>query len=152
MVDDTVYGRFVFGTESPVFGKVISYTVRDHAKGDVLLVFGIREHDTVDGIVQRTVATYDDNGTIAVVRQNFGKTFYRTETFGLYIVIVDTFAVHVLLDFFPSFLYLSGTCFGVVDHSPFSRFYTHNRISILTVLTIAFFIFHRPFVNDWQRY
>ena len=24
VVDDTVYGRFVFGTESPVFGKVIS--------------------------------------------------------------------------------------------------------------------------------
>ena len=73
MVDDTVYGRFVFGAESPVSGKVVSDTVRDHAEGDVFLVFGIREHDTVDGIVQRTVATYDDNGAIAVVRQNLAR-------------------------------------------------------------------------------
>ena len=149
MVNDTIHGWFVFGAESPIFGKVVSDTIRNDTEGDVLLVFGVRKHDTIDSIVQSTVSAYNDNCAIAVVRQYFGKTFYRTETFGLYIVIVDTFTVHVLLDFFPSFLYLSGTCFGIVNYSPFSRFYTHNRFSILTVLTNnRIFIFHRLFVND----
>ena len=108
-----------------------------------------REGDRRNEACSSSVSAYNDNCAIAVVRQYFGKTFYRTETFGLYIVIVDTFTVHVLLDFFPSFLYLSGTCFGIVNYSPFSRFYTHNRFSILTVLTNnRIFIFHRLFVND----
>ena len=41
MIDDTVDSRLVFGTKSPIFGEVISDTVRNHAEGDVLFVFGI---------------------------------------------------------------------------------------------------------------
>ena len=67
VVDDTVNSRLILSAESPVFGKIVPDTVRYKAEGDILFIFGIGQHDTVDGIVQCTVTAHNDNRAIAVV-------------------------------------------------------------------------------------
>ena len=50
-----------------VFGKVVAYPVWDDSYGYILLVFGFREHDPVDGIVERAISSYDDNCPVTIV-------------------------------------------------------------------------------------
>src|SRR3712207_5287304 len=88
VVDDAVYRRFVFGGQPPIFGKVVAYSVRDDSYGDMLFVRCVGKHDAVYRVVQRSVASHNHDGAIAVVCQNFGKPLHRTETFGLHIVVI----------------------------------------------------------------
>ena len=41
MINDTVDSWLVFGTESPIFGKVIPDAVRNHAKCDIVFILCI---------------------------------------------------------------------------------------------------------------
>ena len=140
VVYDAIYRILVFRTHLPVFGKIVTYSVGDDADSNILFIFCIGEHDAVDCVVQCAVTTYNDNGAISVVGKNSRQTLYRTEPFGLHVVIRHTFAVHICFNFFPPFLYFTRSGFGVIDHSPFIGFYTHmfvpfnkSNISIFAV-------------------
>ena len=56
----------------PVFGKVISNTIRNNTQSDIILIFSIREHNPIDSIIQRTITTYNNNCTITIISKNFG--------------------------------------------------------------------------------
>ena len=66
------------------------------ADGYILLVRCIGKHDAVNDVIQCAVTAYYNNGAVAVVGKDTCQTLYRTEPFGLHIVVRHTFAVHVL--------------------------------------------------------
>ena len=135
-LDDAIYRLLVFRAHLPVLGEVVADAVRDDADGNRLLLLGIGQHDAVDGIVQCSVASHHHDGTVAVVGQDACQTFHRSEAFGLHVVVVYALAVHVGFYLLPSFLYFSGTGFGVVDDSPLFGCYAHDDAGFTCYLKI----------------
>ena len=129
IIYDTIYGFLVFRAHLPIFGKVISDAVGDNADGDILFIFRIGKHNAVDRVVQCAVTAYHDNGAVTVVGKYTRQALYRTEPFGLYIVIRHAFAIHIRLNLFPPFLHFARSGFGVIDYAPFIGFYTHISVS-----------------------
>ena len=148
--DNPVYCLLIVHSDIPVSGKIISDTIWNNSNGNVLFVFGIGKHDTVDGIVQCTVTSHYDNGGISIVGKNSGKPFYRAETFGLHIVVCHTLLVHVLFYFLPSFLHFPCPGFGVIDHPPFSSFYAHCSYMLFSdhLSLLAVFMQNRLITSD----
>ena len=149
--DEVVHGLFVLGADVPIFGKVVPDAIGDDSDGNVFLVFCVGVHNAVDGIVQCAVSPYDDNGAVAVVCQYASQPFHGPESFGLYIVVRHTFTVHVLFDFFPSFLDFPCSGFGVIYDSPFIGFYAHESLFYCSInwVTNAIFssILHWAFIQ-----
>ncbi len=138
VVDDAIHRFLVVRTHFPIVGKVISYTIGDDADGYILLVRCIGKHDAVNDVIQCAVTAYYNNGAVAVVGEDACQTLYRTEPFGLHIVVRHTFAVHVFFDFFPPFLHFPCSGFGVVYHSQLFGFCTHDSIYNLTIYYLRF--------------
>ena len=82
----------------------------------------------VDRVVQCAVTAYHDNGAVTVVGKYARQALYRTEPFGLYVVIRHAFAIHIRLNLFPPFLHFARSGFGVIDYAPFIGFYTHISV------------------------
>ena len=126
-IDNPIYRCFIIiFIQPPIFGKVITNTIRNDSKSDICLILHHRSHNTVNSIIARSVSTYNHNGSITIISQGTGESFHRPKTFGLYVVKNHLTVFHIATYLIPTLLSLTASGFRIINNPPSVWFYSHN--------------------------
>ena len=108
VLDQPVYSilRLAF-PEVPIAGKVVHHAVGYHTEGYLVAHLFLRLHQTVDGIVQRRVASHDDDGLVPVVNQHGNQALHTVHRLALHEVIRHVALVQHALQAFSLFVSVS---------------------------------------------
>ena len=111
--------------ETPETGEVVHDAIGYHAQCDTVAHSLLLCHQTVDGIVERRVATNDNDGLIAVADQHPHETFHTISRLALHKVILHLVLIKHLLDLLPTLTFVGDSCFRAIQDSPSCCFYCH---------------------------
>ena len=118
-LDNTIYRLLIIiHTQSPEIGKVITYTIGDDTERDVVEILDRRCHDTIERVIDSHIATYNNDGLIAVLHIHACQALHRPIILRLYIVVLHLLQFQILLYLMPAAMLLSYSGHGDIHYPP----------------------------------